>query len=223
MTENNQYLLNLHQRRAPTLENFVPGRNGEVVKVFRELRRGVGPQFVYIFGPVGVGVTHLLTSLDAYQDGRRVPEFKSGETLYIVDDVDSLDPGWAQQLLILQNEVRRHPEARLVCGGKEPIAQLDLPEGVKSRLGWGLSYAIEPLDEEERFAELERQARDRGIDISPEMQAWMASHLPRDMSTLLSVLDEADRLALARHRRLTLPLLREAVDIIEAALGGSAR
>ena len=200
--EPDQYLLDLQERDKPTLDNFVVGANGEAVSVLREVAAGCGPTFVYLYGPKGAGLTHLLRSL-VPEEGFRVPMFDPKVPLYVVDDVDELDPGWALQLLALQNAVRGTPGMHLVCAGRVPAAQLPLPEVVRSRLAWGLCYAIRPLDDEERLAELHRQAARRGIELTP------------DMRTLTCVLDEADRLGLQKQRRVTLPLLREAVTSLD--------
>lgn len=149
--EPDQYLLDLQERDKPTLDNFVVGANGEAVSVLREVAAGFGPTFVYLYGPKGAGLTHLLRSL-VPEEGFRVPMFDPKVPLYVVDDVDELDPGWALQLLALQNAVRGTPGMHLVCAGRVPAAQLPLPEVVRSRLAWGLCYAIRPLDDEERLA-----------------------------------------------------------------------
>ena len=100
--EPDQYLLDLQERDKPTLDNFVVGANGEAVSVLREVAAGCGPTFVYLYGPKGAGLTHLLRSL-VPEEGFRVPMFDPKVPLYVVDDVDELDPGWALQLLALQN------------------------------------------------------------------------------------------------------------------------
>lgn len=210
-----QFLLDFLDRELPSLDNFVVGANQEAVTILRHLQAGEGPTFVYLYGPKGAGITHLLRSLVPEQT-LPVPQFDPAISLYVVDDVEALDRGWALQLLALQNSIRNTPGARLVCGGKFPIAQLDLPDVVKSRLGWGLTYAIQPLSEEARFAELARQAQLRGFDMTPEMQHWMSVSLPRDMRTLTRVLEEADRIGLVKKRKVTLPIIREAVAELEA-------
>ena len=121
--EPDQYLLDLQERDKPTLDNFVVGANGEAVSVLREVAAGCGPTFVYLYGPKGAGLTHLLRSL-VPEEGFRVPMFDPKVPLYVVDDVDELDPGWALQLLALQNAVRGTPGMHLVCAGRVPAAQL---------------------------------------------------------------------------------------------------
>ena len=110
--EVNSKILDVQERDKPTLDNFVVGANGEAVSVLREVAAGCGPTFVYLYGPRGAGLTHLLRSL-VPEEGFRVPMFDPKVPLYVVDDVDELDPGWALQLLALQNAVRGTPGMHL--------------------------------------------------------------------------------------------------------------
>jgi DnaA family protein len=123
---------------------------------------------------------------------------------------------WALQLLALQNAVHGTPGMHLVCAGRVPAAQLPLPEVVRSRLAWGLCYAIRPLDDEERLAELHRQAARRGIELTASWRVtgWFTAGANATFSQNC-VLDEADRLGLQKQRRVTLPLLREAVTSLD--------
>ena len=220
MNDSDQFLLDFQDRELPSLDNFIVGSNTEVVGILRELQLGMGPTFVYIHGPKGAGVTHLLKSLVPEQ-ALKVPLLDSAVKLYTVDDVDDLDPGWCRQLLALQNSVRNTPGAHLVCGGKLPARDLNLPDVVKSRLAWGLSYAITPLSEEARMEELARQAQLRGFEMTSEMQHWLAVSVARDMRTLTRVLEEVDHLGLVKKRKVTLPILREAVAILAEHSAGA--
>lgn len=215
MNDSDQFLLDFQDRELPSFDNFIVGKNAEAVGILREVKEGSGPTFVYLYGPKGAGVTHLLKSLVPEQT-LKVPLFDPAVKLYTVDDVDDLDPGWCRQLLALQNSVRNTPGAHLVCGGKLPARDLSLPEVVKSRLAWGLCYAITPLSEEARMEELARQAQLRGFEMTAEMQHWLAVSVARDMRTLTRVLEEADHLGLVRKRKVTLPILREAVALLAA-------
>lgn len=220
MNDSDQFLLDFQDRELSSLDNFIVGSNTEVVGILRELQLGMGPTFVYIHGPKGAGVTHLLKSLVPEQ-ALKVPLLDSAVKLYTVDDVDDLDPGWCRQLLALQNSVRNTPGAHLVCGGKLPARDLNLPDVVKSRLAWGLSYAITPLSEEARMEELARQAQLRGFEMTSEMQHWLAVSVARDMRTLTRVLEEVDHLGLVKKRKVTLPILREAVAILAERSAGA--
>ena len=210
-----QYLLDfpeLQERDRPTFANFVPGENGEALAVLGGMAEDRGPRFLYLHGVPGAGLTHLL---EAFRpgfgaSGLRVPLYRPDVKHYAVDDVEDLDAGYARQLLQLQNAVYADPEARLVCAGRLPPRELDLPDGVKNRILGGACYQIQPLDETERFRELRRQAALRGILMTSDMEQWMSRHLPRDMRSLTLVMDLANRKALHAKRRVTLSLVREA-------------
>lgn len=214
MHDSEQYLLAMPAEEQPTLDNFVVGENEQALMVLREVAAGAGPKFVYLHGPKGAGLTHLLTALRA-PSPYRVEPFDPAVKLYTVDDLETLDLGYSRQLRVLQNEVMRAPDARLVCAGKMPIDALPLSDDIKSRLHAGVSFGIRPLDEAARSAELSRQAHLKGFVLTDEMTSWIARTLPRDMRTLTRVLRAVDRLSLMTQRPVTLPLLREAVQVLQ--------
>ena len=219
--QKDQFILDLPELQfgeTPSLDNFVVGQNDLAVKTLREIKDGVGPKFMYIFGPRGCGLTHLLESIDPGCSRREspIPGFSQGKLVYAVDNVDELDPGFERALLNLQNEVFACKGARLVCSGRKPIAQLDkLSSAVKSRLGWGAVYQIYPLSGKECLDALDKAARARGIRMTKEILNWMSLHLSNDMKTFVEVLDVANQLGLYSKKKVTLGLIKEA-----AALAG---
>lgn len=104
-SENLQLVLSFFQTEAPTLDNFIAGRNIDAVNVFRELATGIGPQIVYVFGGPGVGKTHLLKSLVKNQD--KVPVFDEKIKIYAVDDVQKLNDEELAGLFELINQDRK--------------------------------------------------------------------------------------------------------------------
>ena len=138
-----QYLLDLPElqgRDRPTFENFVVGSNSEAAAALARMAADEGPKFLYLYGPRGAGLSHLL---EAYLPGTAaalypVPIYQPGVKRYAVDDIDALDEGYARQLLQLQNAVYVDPDARLVCAGRLPPMELKLPAGVINRLLGGL-------------------------------------------------------------------------------------
>lgn len=228
MLEPDQYILDLpelQERDAPTFDNFIAGVNGQALAVIREMAQDRGPRFLYLHGPMGVGLTHLLTAFDpeGMRAGERVPAFDGRKRRYAVDDIDLLDDSAAAELLALQENVYASEGARLVCAAHCPLHALRLPEAVKSRLQSGLIYAVEPLNEADRFRELRRLAALRGMTLTRDMEAWMSLHLPRDMRTLTRVLDVVNQLSLHDKRRVTLGLIREAAALTIDSVGEDQR
>jgi len=209
-----QLALDLLQPLRPSLDNFVVGRNAEALGALRAVAAGAGERFVLLWGATGSGRTHLLQALGAMQPARMLtPDhaaaFEPGVRLFLADDVDRYDAARQQQLFVLQNEVRGAADAVLVATAAAPPAQLALRDDVRTRLAWGLVYQVHALSDAEKQAALQAHAASRGLALHDDVAAYLLTHLPRDMRTLVAVLDALDAHALAAKRALTLPLLRE--------------
>ena len=210
-----QLPLDLLRPPAPTLENYVPGVNAAVVAALRDVLQGRGPQFVHLWGASGSGRSHLLAAIArAAGSGpevivQGVPDFMPERRVYVVDDVHLLDAAGQMALFALQNQVREHRAHFLVTAADLPPSQLRLREDVRTRLAWGLVFALRPIPESDQAAALLAYARARGARVDEDLVPYMLTRLPRDMRTLVSVLDALDAYALARQRALTIPLLRE--------------
>jgi len=217
-TAPHQFALDLLQPPEPTLDNFVPGPNGAALAALRAALEGSGPQFLHLWGAPGSGRSHLLQAV-AREAGTvlapsapatpAVPGFAPGQRVYVVDDVHQLDAAGQAALFVLQNQVREQPGTVLVTAADLPPARLALREDVRTRLGWGLVFALRPITEAEQSAALVAHARARGVRMDEDLVPYMLSRLPRDMRTLVSVLDALDAYALERQRALTVPLLRQ--------------
>ena len=210
-----QLTLDLVRPLTPSLDNFVVGRNAEAVAVLRVIAAGRGEPFVYLWGERGAGRTHLLAALAASRlaalaaEGSAIPGFDVETRLYLVDDVDARAADDQQRLFVLMNEVRANPGAALVTTGSAAPAQLALREDVRTRLAWGLVYQLHALTDEEKAQALDEHARSRGLALSHDVIAYLLNHMPRDMRTLVAILDALDGYALATKRAITVPLVRE--------------
>lgn len=212
VTAPRQLVLDLLQRAAPSLENFVTGRNAEAVETLRRMAAGAaGERTVYLWGERGSGRSHLLQALAASPGARPwapdEPPDSGGLTL--VDDVERLGEAAQVALFNRLNAVRARADAACVATGGTPPAQLPLREDVRTRLAWGLVYQLHPLADAEKAAALRAQGGARGLVVGDDVIGYLLSHLPRDMRTLAAALDALDGFALAHKRPLTLPLVRQ--------------
>lgn len=203
-----QLSLGLSTPPKPTLDNFVVGKNEEALAALREFLQGVGPQFLYLWGSHGCGCTHLVRSIVSNQVDR-IPLFMEDFALYAVDDVDTLTDSEQEALFNLINEVRAHPNTRLVIAGHAPVHELKIRNDIRSRLSWGLVFELHYLDDESAAQEFVRQAAGRGIELDKDVQHWISTHCPRDMRSLRSLLDGIDCYAMEKKRKVTLPLVLE--------------
>ena len=210
-----QLALDLVQPLRPSLDNFVLGRNAEAVAALRSLVAGGGERFVLLWGTEGSGRSHLLRAVAAsapsawIDPGTAALPFDSSVRLYVADDVDRYDAEKQQQLFVLQNEVRAAPDAVLLASASAPPAQLTVREDVRTRLAWGLVYQLQALTDAEKEQALRTHAASRGITLPTEVLTYLMTHMPRDLSTQIAILDALDGYALAAKRAITVPLIRE--------------
>lgn len=195
-----QFALELSPPPEPSLENFVPGANAELLARLREFRSGAFPDVIlYVWGGTGSGKTHLLRAA-----GRE----------HTVDDVERLDEAAQIALFNTINEARE-AGGRVLAAGNAPPAQLPLREDLKSRLAWGLVYEVKPLTDEERARYLRGEAERRGMRVPAEVIGYLLTHVRRDLPTLTAILDRLDRVSLEQKRQITLPLVRELLNFPE--------
>ena len=95
------------------------------------------------------------------------------------------------------------------AAGRLPPVDLPLRDDLRSRLGWGHVFALQPLAEAETRAALRREADRRGIFLPDEVMDYLLTRFQRDMTHLMGLLDRLDGFALAEHRHVTVPLLKK--------------
>jgi DnaA family protein len=217
-----QLALDIAQPPAPTLDNFVPGRNAELVVALYSVANGSGERFIYLWGAAGSGRSHLLrATVDAARaQGRQAAMFDTranefdtpDDALCAVDDVHLLSPQAQIAVFNLHNRMHAGGGALLASGNAAP-AQLALRADLVTRLAAGLVYQVHGLNEEEKVAALRRHAQARGFKLSQEVVAYLLRHVQRDLPSLLALLDALDRYSIANRRAITLPLLRELLNV----------
>ncbi len=210
-----QLLLNIAPDWIPTLDNFIAGRNVELLSALRHALAGTGNErCFYLWGEAGSGKSHLLQAAvgQARTAGQTamclcgaVPDAMQ---VAAVDDVESLDAAAQIALFELYNQVRESGGMLLVSGTVAP-AQLDLRDDLRTRLGWGLVYQVHALNEAEKARALEGHAQARGFHLPQEVIQFLLRHGRRDLPSLLATLDALDTLCLRLQRPASVPLLKE--------------
>jgi len=210
-----QLALDLVQPLRPSLDNFVAGRNAEAVAALHALVQGGGERFVLLWGVEGSGRSHLLHAVANgapslwIDPATREMSFDPGVRIYVADDVDCYDAERQQQVFVLQNDVRASREAVLLASASAPPAQLALRDDVRTRLAWGLVYQLHALTDAEKEEALRTHATSRGLALPTDVLKYLMTHMPRDLSTQIAILDALDGYALAAQRSITVPLIRE--------------
>ena len=218
-----QLLLDIARPPAPTLDNFVPGRNSELVIELYALANGASHErFIYLWGDHGSGRSHLLRAVvqAARGNGRHATWLDAAATIFnaaddaffAADDVHLFDAEAQIALFNLHNRIR-DGRGTLIASGNAAPWQLALRADLVTRLAAGLVYQVHGLDDGEKSAALRRHADARGFRLPHDVSDYLLRHARRDMPSLLALLDALDRYSLETKRAITIPLLRELLEV----------
>jgi len=208
---------------APTLDNFVTGRNAELLATLRAWAAGgAGEPVLMLWGAPGSGRSHLLRAVLAALAGRgrdtagglAAAPALADDGVLAADDVDRL--GDHDQILLFNTCNRlKAGGGLLIAAAGAPPARLALREDLRTRLGSGLVYEVHALSDEDRRAALAAYTVARGFALPAEVGDYLLARVPRDLATLRALIDTLDRVSLEQKRAVTVPLAREVLQRLQ--------
>lgn len=191
------------------------------------------PNSFYLFGLTGVGKSHLLHACTAYaaQAHKTSVCLSCAELLLLsvevlegleqidvicLDDIQLIAGNtlWQQAIFDLYNRVLEQNNCLLISGDQS-AAQLglNLPDLI-SRLSWGLTEQIKPLDDDEKVTALQYRASKRGLTLSSEAANFLLNRLSREMGNLIASLDTLDKASIREQRKITIPFIKNVLNLI---------
>jgi len=195
-----QLLLDIKPAAAPSLQNFVVGRNAEAIASLNAaLSQQNQPKFIYLWGETGSGKSHLLSACEAI--GARV-----------MDDVHLLDNDAQIALFNTYNQLKEAGNILITAGLHAPT-QMGLRDDLATRLAWGLVYQLHPLNDDEKATALKQHAKERGMKLPDEVTDYCLRFLRRDLATLMAVLDALDKWSLTEKKPVSVPMLRKLLQL----------
>jgi DnaA-homolog protein len=218
-----QLALGMRLRADAVFESFAPGQNSEVVTA---LRSSATP--LWLWGAHGTGKTHLLQAVCAGAGDSAAyfpldrslalpPDalagFERGRVLCI-DDVDAVagDLAWEQALFRLFNEAADLRTRLIFAAAVAPRQAAWVLEDWRSRAASCVVYQLRELDDTGRIEALRLRAAQRGLQLPSETSEYLLKRMPRDLPSLLQVLDALDEASLVQQRRLTIPFIRDELE-----------
>ena len=201
------------------LKSFISASNNEI--------ESTHVNSFYLFGLSGVGKSHLLHASCTFAEklglssvclsfselkqlSVEVLDGLENIDLICLDDVQLIagDELWQKAVFDLFNRVIEQNK-RLIITGDQSVPQLNLGlADLVSRLSWGMTDQIKPLDDEEKLIALKFRAQQRGLLLSDEVAKYLLSHLSREMTHLILALDELDEASIREQRKITIPFIK---------------
>ncbi len=190
-----------------TFENFVVGPSNRfahsaAIAVSNTPGQVYNPLFIY--GPPGVGKTHLLYAIAngirrgnpnanvvyikgdqftneliaAIQSGKNI-EFRSKyreADLFLIDDVQFIagKDSTQEEFFHTFNKLYEEHKQIVMTSDRKPSDMLTLEDRLKTRFEWGLMADVQPPDYETRMAIIKNKAKSLGLTLSDEICNYIA-------------------------------------------------
>lgn len=215
-------------RDEQNFENFLPGKNQELVNLLQKLASNREQQ-IAIWGESHSGKSHLLQAcckhslqqglssiylnLETTTDPQILDELEHFE-LVCLDNIDAIagQTCWEEALFGFYNR-HRQLHHQLIISSHEAINNLaiQLPD-LKTRLNWGLSFKIQSLTETELLSVLQMSAHQLGFELTDTVARYLLAHYSHDFAKLSKLLCEVDHATLSAQRKLTIPFLKQILN-----------
>lgn len=226
-----QLPLGVGLRDDATFANFMAEGNLPLVNQLECQLAPAGEPFLYVWGASESGKSHLLQAachaasvngvstlyLPLADIGHFPPlmlEDLENLELIAIDDLDVVigRKRWEEGLFHCFNRLR-DAGRRLIIASERPPRQLPvkLPD-LASRLAWGATFHLHPLNDEQRLGALRLRARERGMFLPDEVGRYLIHRGPRRLSSLFETLARLDDASLSAQRKLTIPFVKQALE-----------
>ncbi|MBW7983493.1 DnaA inactivator Hda [Enterobacillus tribolii] len=228
-----QLSLPLYLPDDETFASFYPGENASLLAALRNALSQEHGSYIYFWSREGGGRSHLMHAACAElsQQGKAVgyvpldkrayfvPEVLEGMeqlALVCIDNIECIagDEAWEMSVFNLYNRIQETGHARLLISGDRPPRQLNLglPD-LASRLDWGQIYKLQPLSDDDKLQAMQLRARLRGFELPEDVGRFLLKRLEREMRSLFLTLDQLDHASIRAQRKLTIPFVKEILDL----------
>ncbi|AVI63655.1 MAG: DnaA regulatory inactivator Hda [Halomonas sp.] len=227
-----QLPLGVGVRDDATFNNYyVSSANAALVEYFTRQLQPEAEPFLYLWGAPGSGRSHLLQAAchaasDADKRALYLPLADLGHfpplmleeierlDLVAIDDLEYVvgRKRWEEALFHAFNRLRDAGKA-LIIASSSPPRQLEvvLPD-LASRLTWGVTFHLNPLDDAERLGALKLRANVRGMQLPEDVGRYILHRGPRELGELCRALETLDQASLSAKRKLTIPFVKSALN-----------
>ena len=228
-----------------TFDNFVVGpsnRFAHSAAIAVSMTPGQVYNPLFIYGPPGVGKTHLLYAIangirkenpdanivyikgdqftneliDAIKTGKNI-EFRSKyreADLFLVDDIQFIAGKEATQEEFFHTFNKLYEDHRqiVLTSDRKPDDMLTLEERLRSRFLWGLIADINPPDYETRMAIIQNKAKQLGLTLSDDVCNYIAINITSNVRQIEGTVKKILAYRDLNNMPLDLPNISRAID-----------
>ena len=228
-----------------TFDNFVVGPSNRMahsaaIAVSNTPGQVYNPLFIY--GPPGVGKTHLLYAIangirkgnpnanivyikgdqftnelvDAIKNGKNI-EFRSKyreADLFLIDDIQFIagKESTQEEFFHTFNKLYEEHKQIVMTSDRKPSDMATLEDRLRTRFEWGLTMDIQPPDYETRMAILKNKARQLGLDLSDDVCNYIAINVTNNVRQIEGTVKKIMAYRDLNNMPLDLPNISRAID-----------
>ena len=237
-----------------TFDNFVVGpsnrfAHGAAVAVTNNPGQVYNPLFIY--GPAGVGKTHLLYAIAngirkvkadanivyikgdqftneliaAIQSGKNI-EFRSKyreADLFLIDDIQFIagKESTQEEFFHTFNKLYEEHKQIVMTSDRRPSDMLTLEDRLKTRFEWGLLADVQPPDYETRMAIIKNKAMSLGLELSNDVCNYIAINVTNNVRQIEGTVKKILAYRDLNDMPLDLPNVSRAIDDMFKAEGNA--
>ena len=197
---------------------------------------------LFLYGPAGVGKTHLLYAIAngirkrkpdakvvyikgdeftneliaAIQSGKNI-EFRSKyreADLFLIDDIQFIagKESTQEEFFHTFNKLYEEHKQIVMTSDRKPSDMLTLEDRLKTRFEWGLLADIQPPDYETRMAILKNKAQNLGLDLSDDVCNYIAVNVTNNVRQIEGTVKKILAYRDLNDMPLDLPNVTRAID-----------
>jgi len=177
-----------------------------------------GSHCTIFYGAAGCGKTHLTHVWQRKSAARRIgtAQMKLQDIAgnLIIEDIDAISENMQAQedLFHLYNRQKETGGFLMLTARHHPKGwALALPD-LASRMLAAMAIEIGAPDDDLLAALVIKQFMDRQVTVPEEVVSYLLPRIERSFEAVRNIVDEIDTLALARKRKITIPLVRDLLD-----------
>lgn len=228
-----------------SFDNFIVGpsnrfAHGAAIAVTNNPGQAYNPLFIY--GPAGVGKTHLLYAIAngirknnpyikivyikgdqftneliaAIQNGKNI-EFRSKyreADLFLIDDIQFIagKESTQEEFFHTFNKLYEEHKQIVMTADRKPSDMLTLEDRLKTRFEWGLIADVQPPDYETRMAILKNKAASLGLQLDDDVCNYIAINITNNVRQIEGTVKKILAYRDLNNMPLDLPHISRAID-----------
>jgi len=208
-----------------SFDNFVLGKNNIAIDLLKDLTISNRTNIVFIRGNHSSGKTHLclavnnLTNINIFILNRKnILSIDFQDILkydfLIIDDIDFLiaNNNHEENIFALINEFILMKKSMIVTSTEKlNDISFTIPD-LASRLRWDQIIEIPELNDSDKIKVLQKNAHERGWNLTPKVCDYIMTHYKRDLYFLCNCIKFIDETSLSLKKKITIPFIKKIIE-----------